>query len=176
MSFISVYLQLAVVSCSCRSPALRALTPRALHPLPLYPRRVGVTNVVHAVPPRRTTFAFSHSVSVVPAGPSSPSSCSSETSYLLSFALAPRHSSSHPPRTASSPVPRILEQPESLPSASLLRLPRSLDPSAFYYQPHYLQGNPAPATCSATLPRLPQAGRSCYTIFYCVFTTGHNYY
>lgn len=54
--------------------------------------------------------------------------------------------------------------------------PLSVDPSAFYYQPHYLRGNPASPTRCNVLAMLRQAGRSSYTIFYCVFTAEHNYY
>lgn len=51
----------------------------------------------------------------------------------------------HPPYLAS------LRATGVAPKRLTLAPPRSLDPSAFYYQPHYLRGNPAPAT----LPRLP---------------------
>lgn len=163
VSFISIHLQLAVASYL----PFTALAPRTP---PLYP--FGITDIEHPVtgPP----FLFLTASASWPAwAPLRPFRSRLSTVFFRSspssfFLFTPTHLSC--PRASS------LQQLESLPSASLLCLSRSLDPSAFYYQPHYLRGNPAPSTCSAMLPRLPQAGRSCYTIFYCVFTTEHNYY
>ena len=85
---------------------------------------------------------------------------------LVSLFLTPAH--------VSSFMPSLFKQPEE--HLTLTSPPFLRSPSAFYYQPHYLRGNPSPAICSATLPWHLHTGRSCYTIFYCVFTTGHNYY
>lgn len=116
----------------------------------------------------RPTFSFSYSVSVVSASSSVPLHRRLPTVF---FRLSPSSlfiSSPcmfHPPCLISS-------SNRSLPSASLLHLPRSLDPLAFYYSP--ITSGTAPRLLA--LQRFPQAGWSCYTIFYCVFTAGHNYY
>lgn len=148
-SFISVHL---LARCCC-SPPLCALTPRTSIP---YPRS--------ATGP---SFRFL-SVSLVLVTPKLPF-----IGDFLSFSFVPAPLTPHMfhPR-----VSHLFEQPESLPSASLLHLPCSLDPSAFYYQPHYLGATPRFLLALQRSHDSPQAERSCYTIFYCVFTTGHNYY
>lgn len=55
-------------------------------------------------------------------------------------------------------------------------LSRSFGPPAFYYQPYYPRDSPAAFTRFAMLPRFSFSFSLGRTIFYCVFTTKHNYY
>jgi len=126
---------------------------------------------------RGLPFLFFHSVSIIPVNPNYPLSFSPKNlrplhSYRFSFVLILHYSSSHL-YTCFIPCVSSLRASGVAPKCLTIAVPRSLDPSAFYYQPHYLRGACHLLRNASTTP---PGWTVSYTIFYCAFTTGHNYY